>query len=56
MSADGTLRFDTSLNTEGLQEGTGRLGSIAKDALGIFAGNMKGQDLTGDQGPSVGGS
>jgi len=40
MSADGTLRFDTSLNTEGLQEGTGRLGSIAKDALGIFAGNM----------------
>lgn len=40
MSSDGTLRFDTALNTEGLQEGAGRLGSIAKDALGVFAGNM----------------
>ena len=37
---DGTLRFDTSLNTGGLQDGMGKLGSIAKNALGVFAGNM----------------
>ena len=40
MASDGTLKFDTSLNTEGLQEGAGKLGSIAKNALGVFAGNL----------------
>lgn len=40
MASDGTLKFDTSLNTEGLQDGAGKLGDIAKNALGVFAGNL----------------
>ncbi len=40
MASDGTLIFDTALNTDGLQEGAGTLGNIAKNALGVFAGNL----------------
>ena len=40
MASDGTLIFDTALNTDGLQEGAGKLGNIAKNALGVFAGNL----------------
>ena len=40
MAADGTLNFDTSLNTDGVQNGMSRLGSIAQHALGNFAGQM----------------
>lgn len=40
MASDGTLVFDTSLDTDGLQKGTSGLGDIAKNALGVFAGNL----------------
>lgn len=40
MSADGTLKFDTSLETDGLQSGMGKVGSIAQQALGEFTGKM----------------
>ena len=40
MASDGTLRFDTSLDTNGLQKDTRSLGDIAKNALGVFSGNM----------------
>lgn len=40
MASDGTLKFDTSLDTDGLQKGTSTLGDIAKNALGVFAGNL----------------
>ena len=40
MSADGTLKFDTSLETDGLQSGMGKVGSIAQQALGVFTGQM----------------
>lgn len=40
MASDGTLIFDTSLDTDGLQKGTQGLGEIAKNALGVFAGNL----------------
>lgn len=38
--SDGTLTFDTSLDTSGVQKGIGGLGEVAKNALGVFAGNM----------------
>ena len=37
---DGTLKFDTSLDSGGLQSGMGKLGSIAQNALGVFTGNL----------------
>lgn len=40
MASDGTLRFDTSLDTSGLEKSTSSLGSVAKNALGVFAGNL----------------
>ena len=40
MASDGTLIFDTSLDTSGLQKGTSGLGDVAKNALGVFAGNL----------------
>lgn len=40
MASDGTLTFDTSLNTDGLQKSTSSLGDVAKNALGVFAGNL----------------
>ena len=40
MASDGTLVFDTSLNTDGLQKGTSGLGGIARNALGVFTGNL----------------
>ena len=40
MASDGTLRFDTSLDTNGLQKDTKSLGDIAKNALGVFSGNL----------------
>lgn len=38
--SDGTLTFDTSLDTSGMKKGASGLGDIAKNALGVFAGNM----------------
>lgn len=40
MAADGTLTFDTSLNSDGIQNGMSRLGNIAQQALGHFSGQM----------------
>lgn len=40
MASDGTLTFDTSLDTSGLQKGTSGLGDVAKNALGVFTGNL----------------
>ena len=40
MASDGTLKFDTSLDTSGLEKNTSSLGSVAKNALGVFAGNL----------------
>lgn len=38
--ADGTLKFDTSIDSGGLQKGLGGLGDIAKNALGVFSGQL----------------
>ncbi len=38
--SDGTLTFDTSLDTSGMEKGASGLGDVAKNALGVFAGNM----------------
>ena len=40
MASDGTLKFDTSLDTGGLQSGMGKVASIAQQALGVFTGQM----------------
>lgn len=40
MASDGTLRFDTSLDTGGLQSGMGKVASVAQQALGVFTGQM----------------
>lgn len=40
MSSDGTLKFDTSLDSGGLQSGMGKVASIAQQALGVFSGQM----------------
>lgn len=40
MASDGTLTFDTSIDTSGLQKGTSGLGDVAKNALGVFTGNL----------------
>ena len=40
MASDGTLKFDTSLDTGGLQSGMGKVASVAQQALGVFAGQM----------------
>ena len=40
MASDGTLTFDTSLDTSGLQKGASGLGDVAKNALGVFTGNL----------------
>lgn len=40
MAADGTLKFDTSLDSGGLQSGMGKVASIAQQALGVFGGQM----------------
>lgn len=40
MASDGTLKFDTSLDTDGLQSGMGKVASIAQQALGVFTGQM----------------
>ena len=40
MASDGTLKFDTSLDTGGLQSGMGRVASVAQQALGVFTGQM----------------
>ena len=40
MASDGTLKFDTSLNTGGLQSGMGKVASVAQQALGVFTGQM----------------
>lgn len=40
MAYDGTLKFDTSLDTSGFQSGTSSLGEIAKGALSVFTGNL----------------
>ena len=40
MASDGTLKFDTSLDTEGLQSGMGKVASVAQQALGVFTGQM----------------
>lgn len=38
--ADGTLNFDTKLDSSGFEEGAGKLGAAAQSALGVFAGNL----------------
>ena len=38
MASDGTLKFDTSLDTGGLQSGMGKVASVAQQALGVFTG------------------
>ncbi|WP_419047301.1 phage tail protein [Gemmiger sp.] len=40
MASDGTLKFDTSLDTGGLQSGMGKVASVAQQALGVFTGQM----------------
>ena len=40
MASDGTLKFDTSLDTGGLQSGMGKVASVAQRALGVFTGQM----------------
>ena len=40
MAYDGTLKFDTSLDTSGFQSGASGLGEIAKNALSVFTGNL----------------
>ena len=40
MASDGTLKFDTSLDSDGLQSGMGKVASIAQQALGVFSGQM----------------
>ena len=40
MVSDGTLKFDTSLDTGGLQSGMGKVASVAQQALGVFTGQM----------------
>ena len=40
MASDGTLKFDTSLDSGGLQSGMGKVASIAQQALGVFSGQM----------------
>ena len=41
MASDGTLKFDTSLDTGGLQSGMGKVASVAQQALGVFTGQMR---------------
>lgn len=40
MASDGTLKFDTSLDSGGLQSGMGKAAGIAQQALGVFSGQM----------------
>lgn len=40
MASDGTLKFNTSLDTGGLQSGMGKVASVAQQALGVFTGQM----------------
>ena len=40
MASDGTLKFDTSLDTGGLRSGMGKVASVAQQALGVFTGQM----------------
>ena len=40
MASAGTLKFDTSLDTGGLQSGMGKVASVAQQALGVFTGQM----------------
>ena len=40
MASDGTLKFDTSLDTDGLQSGMGKVASVAQQALGVFTGQI----------------
>lgn len=40
MASDGTLKFDTSLDSGGLQSGMGKVAGIAQQALGVFSGQM----------------
>ena len=40
MASDGALKFDTSLDSGGLQSGMGKVASIAQQALGVFSGQM----------------
>ena len=40
MASDGTLKFDTGLDTGGLQSGMGKVASVAQQALGVFTGQM----------------
>lgn len=40
MAPDGTLKFDTSLDSGGLQSGMGKVAGIAQQALGVFSGQM----------------
>lgn len=40
MASDGTLKFDTSLDSGGLQSGMSKVAGIAQQALGVFSGQM----------------
>ena len=40
MAYDGTLKFDTSLDTSGFQSGASGMGEVARNALSVFTGNL----------------
>lgn len=47
MAADGTLKFDTKVDESGLSSGASKLGDVAKNALGVFGGNLMTQAFNG---------
>ena len=40
MGYDGSLKFDTKIDTSGFEQGTSKMGEMAKNALSVFAGNL----------------
>lgn len=40
MGYDGSLKFDTKLDTSGFESGASKLGEVAKNALSVFTGNL----------------
>ena len=40
MGYDGSLKFDTKIDTSGFEQGTSKIGEMAKNALSVFAGNL----------------
>ena len=40
MAYDGSLKFDTKIDTSGFEQGASKIGEMAKNALSVFAGNL----------------